>query len=69
MVDKADLHDFRGFDHVFGDAEIRFAGGWIAGWVVVDEDESVGVAGDDGSEDFPGMCTGFVDGSRRDRGS
>ena len=49
VINEADLQEFRGFVDAAGEAAVRFAGGWVAGGVVVDQGEAVGMVGPSGS--------------------
>lgn len=63
VVEQLDLKEFRCFDEFHGGGVIGGAGVWIAGGVVVDDDDSCGVVFDGGAEDIARVEDGFVEGA------
>jgi hypothetical protein len=63
MVDEAELEETGCFGEAASDVAVGPAGTRIAGRMVVDEDESVGLVEDDGLEDVAGMGHRLVDGA------
>ncbi len=66
VVYESDLHEVCGLDDGAGHFVICTAGAGVAGGVIVDEDEAVGLAVDDWAEDIARVAGGLVDGAFRD---
>ena len=66
VIEEMDLHQAGGFDEAAGDHFIGAARAGIAGGMVVDQDETMGAAGDHRAQDFPWMGGGFAHGADRD---
>ncbi len=66
VIYESDLHEVCGFDDGAGHFIVCAAGAGVAGGVIVDEDESVGLAVDDWAEDIARVAGGLVDGALGD---
>jgi len=60
VIDEVKIHEEGGVFDLAGDPEVGFAGVGITGGMIVDEDESVGVAEDDGFKDIGDVEHGLV---------
>ena len=61
MVQELDAEGLTGGFQLSGDGDIVFAGGEVAGGVVVGDDDGGGAVGDGIGKDLAGVHLGFVD--------
>jgi hypothetical protein len=66
VVDEADLHQPGGFGDAAGEIEVGAARRRVAGGVVVEQDEAVGVVGQGGAEDVARVGGGLGEGADAD---
>lgn len=60
VIGEADSQQFPGVFDCPGKPPVGLAGAWVARWVIVHENDSVGGGHDRRAEDFAGVCNGFV---------